>query len=225
MSDLGQFMVFVWFGCLLAVLTGASMVAWWCVRQLRAAFGEQIRLALRDLPALAQARPQPADAPGRNVDVAQAVRQAIQIELEFQERQQAERDQARAEELRRWQADQERRAQEFRALLHVMSAQSAKGPLPSASAVAPAPSPEPSRGDAWRAVPRSPEASTSATSARPPELMHTPLPRPQPEFEPEAAAVELSDAEIDALPAEVPMAVRPRKRILPAPAKPVLRDL
>lgn len=212
MSDWGQFMAILWLGCLLAVLTGTSVVAWWCVRRLRAAFGEQIRLALRDLPALAQGRLQPVDAPGRNADVAQAVRQAIQIELEFQERQQAERDQARAEELRRWQADQEeRRAQEFRALLHVMSAQSARGPLPS--------------GDAQRAAPRSPVASAPATSARPPELMQTPLPRSQPAFEPEAPAVELSDEEIDALPAEVPMAGRPRKRVLPAPTKPVLRDL
>lgn len=211
------------FGCLLAGLMGAAVGAWWCARAVRLALRAQLRLVLHELSPLPQGQPQlqPADLPDHSAALMQAVRQAIQIELEFQERQLAERDRARVEEQRRWQTDHdERRATEFRSLLHVLSAQSAMGPVPGVSIAAPARH----RGPSSAVAPASP-APAAAVSARPPELMHTPLPRPQPAYAPDAPEVALSDEEIDALPAEIPVPDRPRKRILPAPPKRMLRDL
>lgn len=137
--------------------------------------------------------------------VPQLVQRAIQIELEFQTQQQVGRDEARAAELR--------------ALLQALAVQPGKAPpvvatqppVPTNRPVTPAPGASP--------------VSPQAVSARPPELMHAPLPRPQPTYEIETPEPELSDEEIDALPPEIPDAGRPRKRILPAPKKPSLRDL
>ena len=206
----GQFPILLLLGCLLSGLVGAAAGAWWCSRRVQQVLCAQLRLALHELAPWPIEPQRPADRPERDAQSIQAVRQAIQVELEFQERQLAERDRARAEEQRLWQTDHdERRAAEFRALLHAMSAQSAistaapvrhRGP---ACALAPAPS----------------------VSARPPEMMQTPLPRPAPSYAADAPEIELSDEEIDALPAEPPEPNPARKRILPAPKKPVMREL
>lgn len=74
-------------------------------------------------------------------------------------------------------------------------------------------------------APRSPASSPTAVSARLPELLLTPLPRPEPVYEEPEPVVELSDDELDALPPELPVPDKPRKRILPVPKKPVLRNL
>jgi hypothetical protein len=55
--------------------------------------------------------------------------------------------------------------------------------------------------------------------------MQTPLPRPAPSYAADAPELELSDEEIDALPAELPVPGPARKRVLPAPKKPVMREL
>lgn len=62
-------------------------------------------------------------------------------------------------------------------------------------------------------------------SARPPELLQTPLPRAEPVYAATEPTRELTDAEIDALPADLPELTLPRKRILPSPRKPTLRSL
>jgi hypothetical protein len=135
----------------------------------------------------------------------QMVQQAIQIELEFLSRRQTERDEAHAQEQQRWQAGQDERLAEVRrVLLQALAAQAGKS-MPSAVVKPAAPAP--------------------IASARPPELMSTPLPRPQPVHEPEPPALELSDEELDALPPELPASAKPRKRMQAAPKKPVMRDL
>ena len=152
--------------------------------------------------------------------VPQLVQQAIQVELEFQAQQQAARDEARADEQQRWQAEQkEHRAVELRLLFQALASQPGKPALAIAAESAqlkPSPlAPPPSRS----------AISTPTVSARPPELMHTPLPRPEPTYEREEPAPELSDEELDALPPELPDSGKLRKRILPAPKKPSLRNL
>ena len=207
----GQFPILLpLFGCLLAGLMGAAAGALWSSRRVQRVLRAQLRLALHELAPLPIEPQRPAELPERDAQWIQSVRQAIQVELEFQERQWAERDRARVEEQRLWQTDHdERRAAEFRTLLQALSAQSAiltaapvqhRGP---ASALAPAPS----------------------VSARPPEMMQRPLPSPAPSYAPDEPEIELSDEEIDALPAEIPVPGRARKRILPAPKKPVMREL
>lgn len=139
--------------------------------------------------------------------LSQTLQRALQVELDFLAQQQTQRD-----------AAQSQREQERDEALRLLIA-SVKGPVPqpdARSAVAvsvPAP--------ASRAVAVSPPA----ISARPPELLLTPLPQLEPVYdEPEPERV-LSDEEIDALPPELPPADRPRKRLLSPPKKPVLRNL
>ncbi|MET3915022.1 hypothetical protein ABID97_001804 [Variovorax sp. OAS795] len=148
------------------------------------------------------------------------VQQAIQVELEFQAQQQAYREEARANERQRWQAEQdERRAAELQLLLRALAAQ----PRKAQQAVAAEPS-----GPVQHPTVPPPGTSAApvlAVSARPPELLHTPLPRPQPTYEQVEPVPELSDEELDALPPELPELGKPRKRVLPAPKKPSLRSL
>jgi len=150
----------------------------------------------------------------------QLVQQAIQVELEFQAQQQAARDEARADNQQRWQAEQkEHRAAELRLLLQALASQPGTPALAVAAASA-QPKPNP------LAPPPSRSAIPAPTvSARPPELMHTPLPRSEPTYEQEEPAPELSDEELDALPPELPDSGKPRRRVLPAPKKPSLRNL
>jgi hypothetical protein len=134
--------------------------------------------------------------------VPQWVQQAVRVELEFQTRQLDERDEVRAQEQQRRQAAQEeQRAAELRAQFQVLSAQVAAVMVHAAdeagagTVVAPSP-PRFVRLAAQGAV----EADTDAMA-------------------------ELSDEEIDALPPDLPGTLRPRKRILPAPRKPTMRDV
>lgn len=137
----------------------------------------------------------------------QTLQRALQVELDFLAQQQAQRD-----------AAQSQRAQERDEALRLLIA-SVKGPVPQPDA----------RSAAAVSVPapasRSVAVSPPAVSARPPELLLTPLPQPEPVYdEPEPERV-LSDEEIDALPPELPKAEMPRRRVLPTPKKPVLRNL
>ncbi|APW38284.1 hypothetical protein RD110_14690 [Rhodoferax koreense] len=66
---------------------------------------------------------------------------------------------------------------------------------------------------------------SAAPSARPPELSSKPLAAPAPAAIEEAPARELSDAEIDALPPDLPARAPPRRRVLPAPKSPAMRRL
>jgi hypothetical protein len=55
--------------------------------------------------------------------------------------------------------------------------------------------------------------------------MDTPRPQPAPVCAPQEPERELSDEEIDALPPDLPAPTRLQGRKLPAPKKPVLRDI
>lgn len=194
-----QFPILLLLGCLLSGLFGAALGGWLCARAVRSSLRSALRLAMHE----------PANGSDARAEVLNAVRQAIQIELDFHGRQLAERDAARADEQRRcWIDDNERRTQEFRALLQRLPAGSASVAAPGTSAWASA---------GHRSLSRADE------SARPPELMHAPLPRPQISEAATASETELTDEELDALPPEVP--VRRRKRDLLRPGKPVFRDL
>ena len=93
---------------------GAILGAWVCARRLR------LQLDPKSSAVLA----------GLQSSLAQLVRQAIQLELEFLARQQAERDEARAKEQRHWQAAQEgQRAEEMALLLRVLEARTARPAL------------------------------------------------------------------------------------------------
>ena len=156
------------------------------------------------------------------------LQQAIQVELEFLATQQVQRDQAQLQQQQRWQAEQAQRdlqrdahheahyeaqrAAELRVLLQALSAHPAVAPEPAARLTA-------MPGTA-RVLP-----TPASLSARPPELLLTPLARAEPVYPSEVPTRELTDAEIDALPPELPAAGLPRKRIMPAPAKPVLKRL
>ncbi|MGJ7510597.1 hypothetical protein [Variovorax sp. GT1P44] len=150
--------------------------------------------------------------------IPQYVQQAIQIELQFHTQQQVEREKARACSQERWQAERdERRSSEFRTLLRVLEAWSAEVAPGVAFESPERPQRPPASGASAMPAP--------AVSARPPELVHTPLPRPQPVLHADESGPELSDEEIDALPAELPVPGKQRKRVLPAPKKPVWRSL
>lgn len=61
-------------------------------------------------------------------------------------------------------------------------------------------------------------------SPRPPELLHVPIQPSTRWADPEPVARELSDAELDAMPPELPP-ISPRKRLLPTPKSPVMGRL
>ena len=152
------------------------------------------------------------------------LQQAIQVELEFQATQQAQRDQAQLQQQQRWQAEQAQRdlqrdvdyeaqrAADLRVLLQALSAHPGVTPEPAVRLTA--------TPVTARVLP-----TPASLSARQPELLLTPLARAEPVYPSEMPTRELTDAEIDALPPELPAAGLPRKRILPAPSKPVLKRL
>jgi type VI secretion system protein ImpL len=70
-----------------------------------------------------------------------------------------------------------------------------------------------------------PTPAPASLSARPPELMGTPRPQPAPVCAPQEPERELSDEEIDALPPDLPAPTRLQGKKLPAPRKPVLRNI
>ncbi|WP_219210047.1 hypothetical protein [Variovorax boronicumulans] len=143
--------------------------------------------------------------------IPQALQQALQVELDFLAQQQAHRDAAAS--LR-----DDERAAALVALIGGLGLSTASDHVPAGpGARSPAPALVP--------VPRPVAPSPRAVSARPPELLLTPLPRPEPIYDEPEPEPELSDEELDALPPELPVPDRPRRRILPAPKKPVLRNL
>ncbi len=108
----------------------------------------------------------------------------------------AQRQAAHSAAFARWQAEherlQQRHAEQLRVLLQAVEQR------PAAAAPPPA-----------------------VRAARPPEWTSAPLARPDAARRQSAPpARELSDEEIDALPPELPVPGKPRKRILPAPKKP-----
>ncbi|MDM0112107.1 hypothetical protein QTI66_08095 [Variovorax sp. J22R133] len=151
--------------------------------------------------------------------VTQWVQQAIQVEIDFLGQQQGDRLDAFLREQARLHAEQleqaGRHAGELRRMIQLLTPPQVRrvgsfSQLPEIGAPVSRP---------FEPTP------TDAVSARPPELLHTPLPRREPFDAPEHVERELSDEELDALPPELPTPDKPRKRILPAPRKPPLSSL
>lgn len=188
--------VYLLLGCfgLAFGLLGAALGAWFIARRTPASTSPRARIdtsygdaeILRVVEAAVQSAMSGVEATLVH-RIPEWVQQAVRVELEFQTRQQVEREEARSHEHRRWQVRHgEQRMAEIRALLQVLSAQLAH---------------------------LAPDAAIEPTPLR---------------FEDADAGVDLaalSDEEIDALSPELPLSTRPRKRILPAPKKPTLRDI
>jgi hypothetical protein len=192
--------------CFALGVSGALLGAWVFLRTTRAQLEAQ-----RDAFELAREQAQ-RDLQQTLLCVPQWIQQAVRIELEFLGRQEAERHKAQFREQQRWQSGQdEQRLAEWSTL---MSA-SASRPVNKASAAASRPE---------RPMPMPTPAPVSLL-ARPPELMDTPRPQPAPVCAPQEPERELSDEEIDALPPDLPAPTRLQGRKLPAPKKPVLRDI
>ena len=167
------------------------------------------------------------------------LQQTLKADSDFQAQRQSERDEAQSARLERWQAEQEqlaarreersaaelRRVLEALEALEVLKVVARRSKLPSP----PSPLPPPSRPSPQPTVvvERSVQSPMDVPpmSARPPELMQTPLPRAEPVYSATVPTRELTDEEIDALPADLPELTLPRKRILPSPRKPTLRSL
>jgi hypothetical protein len=142
--------------------------------------------------------------------VPQWVQQATRIELELLGRQHTERHKALLREQQRWQAEQENQRQaEWRTLLSSFSApEPHEGVSPDAVSRAEKPTPVP--------LPAAADPHDAAHMRRPPPaLIHAA----------EEPARVLSDEEIDALPPDLPVAVRPQRRKMSAPNKPILRNI
>lgn len=144
--------------------------------------------------------------------IPQTLRQALQVELDFLAQQQVQRDAVAAQ-----------RENENAAALRKLVGGLASPGVAMAPSAAPAVIAVPATTSP--VAPRALAPSPPAVSARPPELLLTPLPRPEPVYDEPEPMPELSDEELDALPPELPAPDIPRKRILPAPKKPVLRNL
>lgn len=153
--------------------------------------------------------------------VPQSMQQSMRIELEFLGRQQAERWKEQLREQCRWQAEQDalRRA-EWQTLLRAFSQLPGTPPAVVVPPVRPAPSQAPAvRAPAPRPAPVPP-------SPRPPEWTEAPLRQPAAAMvAPEEPERQLSDAEIDALPPDLPAPSRFSGRKLPAPKGPTLRNI
>jgi hypothetical protein len=188
--------------CFVLGVSGALLGAWVFLRSTRAQLEAQ-----RDAFELAREQAR-RDLQHALLCVPQWVQQTVRIELEFLGRQEAERHKAQFREQQRWQSGQdEQRLAEWSAL---MSA-SASRPVNKASVAA--------------SRPERPMPAPGSLSARPPEPMDTPRPQPAPVCAPQEPEQALSDEEIDALPPDLPAPTRLQGRKLPAPKKPVLRDI
>ncbi|MEJ8824253.1 hypothetical protein WKW80_19810 [Variovorax humicola] len=197
---------------LLGALMGISVMS----RRIRAQFAAQFQALGRTQANHDEPAPHSSKAAIDVARIAQLVQQALLVELDFLARRQAACDEARTHEQRRWQADQDqRRANELRGLLQALATQSGNS-TPSTRVEPPVP-------PHWSPTTGAPPSPSD--SSRPPEPMHTPLPRPHPLHEPDPPELELSDEELDALPPELPSTARPRRRPLPSPKKPRLSDL
>ena len=155
----------------------------------------------------------------------QMLQQAIQVELAFQATQQAQRDQALADQQARWREEQDQlhaqRAAHFEATINRLAqAPSAPRGQPEVRAL------ESRAATQLRALAfDAPASGAQPVSARPPELLHRPIVRPAPAYAFEEPAPELTDAELDALPPDLPAPAKPQRRILPPPKKPSFRNL
>ncbi|MGJ7615122.1 MULTISPECIES: hypothetical protein [unclassified Variovorax] len=192
--------------CFVVGMLGAGLGAWLCVRSSRAQLETQRH-------AFEQAR----DKAERDLQqallcVPQWMQQTVRVELEFLGRQQTERWKELVGEQQRRQAAQDGlRKTEWQALL---AGSSTRGPL-----TAPAPVPVP-------AAPAPTAQVASVTSlAGSPEPQKDPRPLPDPVTAREQLERELTDEEIDALPPDLPVPTRLPGRKLPAPKRPVLRNL
>lgn len=189
-------------------MIGAALGAWAFSRAAQARLDAQER-------AFEQAREQAQrDLHRALLCVPQWVQQTVRVELELVFRQQAGRSREQFLEQQRWQTEQdERRLSEWGTLLSSLAPRPAPAPLPvmrtdqPAPAYAPKPVPPPAR------------------SPWPPEPMAVPQPPRAAVGAPDAPEQALSDAEIDALPPDLPAPVRPQRKKLPAPKAPVLRNI
>lgn len=157
----------------------------------------------------------------------QMLQQAIQVELAFLATQQAQRDQALADQQAAWREEQNKLhaqrdahyAAEINRLAQALSASRGQPEvralsLPRAATHLHTP------------APHAPVYGPQPVSARPPELLHTPIVRPASVYATEEPAPELTDTELDALPPDLPTPGRPQRRILPPPKKkPTMRNL
>ncbi len=140
------------------------------------------------------------------------LQQTLKVEFEYYAQRQSERDGAQSLWLERRQADQEllavrREERSVTALRGVFEKLEKREEFEKlGTPVAPAHQPD-------------------RMSACPPELLHTPLPRAAPVYSTPQPTRELTDEEIDALPADLPEPLMPRKRILRSPKMPTLRSL
>jgi hypothetical protein len=187
--------------CFLFGVVGAVLGAWACWRWSRA------RLQAQEL-AFELAR----EKAGRDLQqvllcVPQWVQKAVRLEFEFLARQQAERWNEAARQQRLWLAEQDSlRQSEWLALLRNAGVRVPAGQM---SRGGPRPMP---------AAPPRPAAS-SGPRAEPQNFLSATAPGQQiPERE-------LSDAEIDALPPDLPIPARPPGKKLPAPRGRVLRNI
>jgi hypothetical protein len=191
--------------CFALGVSAALLGAWVFLRAARAQLEAQ-----RDAFELAREQAQ-RDLQHALLCVPQWIQQTVRIEIEFLGRQQAERHKAQFREQQRWQSGQdEQRLAEWSALISPSTPRPVKAPVAASRPERPAPVSAP--GPVSRA-------------ARPPESMDTPRPQPAPVCAPQEPERELSDEEIDALPPDLPVPNRLQGRKLPAPKRPVLRNI
>lgn len=190
--------------CLVVGMLGTLLGAWLCARSSRTQVETQRR-------AFEQAREKAErDLQQALVCVPQWMQQTVRVELELLGRQQTERWKELVREQQRWQSEQDgRRKGEWLALL----AGSPGRRPPSTSAPVSA-----ELTPMAKAVP-----VTSLASSPEPQKMPRQL--PDPVAAPEQPEKELTDEEIDALPADLPVPTRLPGRKLPAPKRQVLRNL
>lgn len=187
--------------CFVVGMLGTLLGGWLCARSSRAQLETQ-RHAFERAREKAER-----DLHQALLCVPQWMQQTVRVELEFLGRQQTDRWKELLSELQRWQAAQDgQREAEWQALLTGSPARRPPTPPVPVSAA--------------RVVPGQPMPVTSL--AKPPEPQTITRPLAAPAADPED---ELTDEEIDALPPDLPVPVRVPGRKLPAPKRPVLRNL
>lgn len=190
--------------CFVVGMLGAVLGAWLCAHSSRAQL-ETLRRAFEQAREKAERDLQQA-----LLCVPQWMQQTVRVELEFLGRQQTERWKELVGEQQRWQSEQDGlRKGEWRVLL---AGSADRCPPPASAPVSAALAP------AAQGVP----VTSLASSSEPQKI-----PRPLPDLvaAPAQPEQELTDEEIDALPADLPVAARLPGRKLPAPKGPVLRNL
>ncbi len=148
--------------------------------------------------------------------------EVVRTEFEGQTQRQVQRDELQRQENVRWQAGlerltRERRATELKVLLQAI-ASFGKSDASVASVRESVSAPGAS-------APRTSAASVPSVTTQAPGMLHAPIGAPALTDRDVEPPRELTDEELDALPPELPTPDKSRKRILPAPKKPVLRSL